>query len=147
VLTTWTARHTADRSAQHAREELRRQEYRSAVVQFATALRVYRAAEMDRWHAQHGGFRDEASAAADVYRARAAAWSALDELELSTDELDLCQVARGALDRAGSIKSADSQAELDDRGDQVHSELAHVIALARLSEPESRADRGEIVSK
>jgi len=68
VLTTWTARLTADRSARRAHEELRRQEYRSAVIRFASALGAYRVAEMDRWHARHGGFRDEASAAADVYR-------------------------------------------------------------------------------
>jgi gas vesicle protein len=47
VLTTWTARQTADRSERRAREELRRQEYRSSVIQFATALLAYRRAEID----------------------------------------------------------------------------------------------------
>jgi gas vesicle protein len=106
VLTTWTAHQTADRSARHTREELRRQEYRSAVVQFASALGIYRTAEMDRWHAQHGGFRDEASAAADVYRARTAVWNAFYELELSADNREL-----------------------------VHDDLAEIITMARLNEP------------
>jgi hypothetical protein len=135
VLTTWTARQTADRSARHSREELRRQEYRSAVVQFASALGVYRTAEMDRWHAQHGGFRDEASAAADVYRARTAVWNALYELELSADNRELCQQARRAIARVQSIKDQDSSAEMDQRADLMHDDLAEIITLARLNEP------------
>jgi len=135
VLTTWTARQTADRSARHTREELRRQEYRSAVVQFASALGVYRAAEMDRWHAQHGGFRDEASAAADVYRARTEVWNAFYELELSADNRELCQQARSAIDRVQSIKDQDSAAEMDQRADLMRDDLAEIIRLARLNAP------------
>ena len=135
VLTTWTARQTADRSARHTRAELRRQEYRSAVVQFASALGIYRTAEMDRWHAQHGGFRDEGSAAADVYRARTAVWNAFYELELSADNRELCQQARCAIDRVQSIKDQDSSAEMDRRADLMHDDLAEIITLARLNEP------------
>jgi gas vesicle protein len=132
VLTTWTARQAADRSAQHAREDLHRQECRSAVAQFATALGVYRTAEMDRWHAKHGGFRDEKSAAADVYSARTVARNALHVLELSTDNQDLCERAQRAYDRAENIKDPDSQAEMDRRADQVDDDLAEMITIARL---------------
>jgi len=132
VLTTWTARQTADRSARLAREELHRQEYRSAVAQFATALGIYRTAEMDRWHARHGGFRDEKSAAADVYSARTAARNALHVLELSTDNQDLCQLAQRAYDRAESVRSPDSQAEMDQLADQVDDDLAEMMKIARL---------------
>jgi hypothetical protein len=135
VLTTWTARHTADRSAQHSREELRRQEFRSAVVQFATALGVYRSAELDRWHARHGGFRDEPSAAADLYRARTAAWNALNVLKLSTDNLELCQEAQRAIERAQGIISLDTPTEMNRRADQVQDDLAKVIARAHVAEP------------
>lgn len=64
VLTTWTAQQAADRSDRRGREQLLRQEYRSAVSRFAAALLAYRVAEMDRWHARHGGWKDEATAAA-----------------------------------------------------------------------------------
>jgi hypothetical protein len=132
VLTTWTGRQAADRSARLAREELHRQECRSAVAQFATVLGVYRTAEMDRWHAKHGGFRDEKSAAADVYSARTAARNALRLLELSTDNEDLCERARRAYDRAESVKSPDSQEEMDRRADQVDDDVAEMITIARL---------------
>jgi hypothetical protein len=135
VLATWNARHTADRTAWRAREELRRQEFRSAIVQFAAALLVYRTAEMDRWHARHGGFRDEPSAAADVYRARTAVWNALYVLKLSTDDRELCQEARRAIEQAESIKYPDSQAEMDLRADQVQDDLDKVITMAQLAKP------------
>jgi hypothetical protein len=135
VLATWNARHTADRTAWRAREELRRQEFRSAIVQFAAALLVYRTAEMDRWHARHGGFRDEPSAAADVYRARTAVWNALYVLKLSTDDRELCQEARRAIEQAETIKYPDSQAEMDLRADQVQDDLDKVITMAQLAKP------------
>ena len=135
VLATWTARQTADRSARHAHAELRRQEYRSAVTHFAAALGAYRVAEMDLWHARHGGFRDEASAAADVYRTRTGVWDAFYELELSTDNRDLTQQAQRAIDRTGSIWKLDSQAEIDQRADQVRGDLAEMITTARLNDP------------
>ena len=134
-LTTWTTRQTADRSHQRAREELQRQEYRSAVIRFATALGVYRTAEMDRWHARHGGWRDEGSASADVYSTRTAMWNAFYELDLSTDNRDLIRQARLAIDRASSIQHPDSQAEMDQCADQVHGDLAQMIAIARTAEP------------
>ena len=135
VLATWTARQTADRSARRAHEELRRQEYRSAVIRFASAMGTYRVAEMDLWHAHHGGFRDEASAAADVYRTRTALWDAFYELELSTDNRALSQQAQRAIERASSIWQSDSKVEMDQRADQVRSDLAEVVTTARLSEP------------
>lgn len=90
---------------------------------------------MDRWHALHGGFRDEASAAADVYRTRTAAWDALYELELSTNDRDLAQQARRVIDLASSIKDPASPAEMDQRADQVRSDLADLIVTARSSDP------------
>ena len=135
VLTTWTARQTADRSARRAHEELRRQEYRTAVIRFAAAMGAYRVAEMDRWHALHGGFRDEASASADVYRTRTVMWDAFYELELSTDNDDLSQQAQRAIERASSIWQADSQVEMDERANQVRADLTEIITAARLIEP------------
>ena len=131
ALATLTARQTADRSHQRAREELQRQEYRSAVIRFATALGAYRTAEMDRWHARHGGWRDEPSASADVYLTRTAVWAAFYELDLSTDNRDLVRQARRAMDQAASIQHPDSQEAMDRRAVQVHKEIAHLIAIAR----------------
>ena len=87
---------------------------------------------MDRWHARHGGSKDEKSAAADVYSARTAAWNALYILELSTDNRDIHQQARRAIDLAESIKSPDSQTEMDQRADQVHGDIAQMITIVRL---------------
>jgi hypothetical protein len=131
ALSTWTARQTADRSHRHAREEQQRQEYRSAVVRFATAIGANRTAEMDRWHARHGGWKDEASASADVYSTRTAVWDAFYELDLSTDNSDLVQLARRVIDLVGSIQGPDSQAEMNRRADQVNGDLARFIATAR----------------
>jgi hypothetical protein len=130
-LTTLTARQTADRSHQRAREELQRQEYRSAVIRFATALGTYRTAEMDRWHARHGGWRDEAAASADVYRTRTAVWAAFYELDLSTNNRDLVRQARVTIARAGSIQQPDSQAEMDRRADLVQEDVTQLITIAR----------------
>src|SRR5580658_3102489 len=85
VLTTWTARQTADRSERLIREEARRQEYRSAVIRFATELMTYRLAEIDLWFALHDETKDETAAAGKAYSARAVIWNAFYELELSTD--------------------------------------------------------------
>ena len=135
ALATWTARQTADRSHRRAREELQRQEYRSAVIRFATALGAYRVAEMDRWHARNGGWRDETSATADVYRTRTAVWDAFYELDLSTDNRMLTQQAQRAIERASSIRLPDSQAEMDRIADQVRADLAEMITTARTGEP------------
>jgi hypothetical protein len=133
-LTTRTARQTAERSERHTRRETRRKEFRAAVIRFATTLLTYRVAEMDRWHARHGGWKDEKTAGAEVYRTRTATWNAYYELELSTDSRELRQMARRALDRAYSIRQPDSQNEMDHRADQVREDLAEMIALARMAQ-------------
>jgi hypothetical protein len=53
ILTTWTANQTAARSYNYSLMEARRQEYRSAVIRFTSALLAWRVAEMDRWFARH----------------------------------------------------------------------------------------------
>jgi hypothetical protein len=136
ILTTWTTRVTTDRSHERAREELQRQEYRSAVIRFATAVGAYRTSEMDRWHARHGGRRDEASASADVYRTRTAAWDSFYELDLSTNNRDLARRAQYVIDLVASIQhpNPDSKEEMDRRASQVREDLAQLIAIARTGE-------------
>lgn len=134
VLAIWTARVTTDRSQQRAREEQQRREYRSAVIRFATALGAYRLAEMDRWHARHGGWRDEESASSDVYRTRTAAWDAFLELDLSTNNRGLVRQAQRAFDWANSIRYPESEKEMVRRADQVGEELTQLIAIARTGE-------------
>lgn len=58
ALTTYTTRETSNRSERRAREEARHQEFRSAVIRFATNLLAYRLAEMDYWFAIHDGLKD-----------------------------------------------------------------------------------------
>ena len=132
---------TAERTERRSRRELRRQEFRGAVTQFATALLSYRVAEMDRWHARHGGWKEEGIAAAEVYRTRTAIWDAFYQLELSTDSSELRRLARRALDRAYSIRQLDTQAEMDECADQVRDDLTDVIACARRVEPGRESDQ------
>ena len=44
----------------------------------------------------------------------------------------LHQQARRAINRAESIKSPDSQAEMDQRAERVHADLAEMITMVRL---------------
>jgi hypothetical protein len=134
-LTTWTTRQTAERLDRLARLEVRRQEYRAGVSRFVTALLDYRISEMDRWHARHSGWKDEKTAAVDVYRTRAACWNALFQLRLSTDSEDLVRLARQGIDRTYSIRESESAHEMNERADEVREDLASVIAVARRDEP------------
>ena len=135
ALTTWTTRHTADRSERVTREERRREEYRSAVIRFATALLAYRLAEIDHWFARHGGSSPEKEAAAETYRTRAAAWNAFYELDFSTDRRDLIPLARHALESAFSIRKADTEGKMTRRSYQTRKDLAALIAAARPAQP------------
>ena len=82
-LTTWTTRQTAARSEQRAWLESWRQEFRSAVTQFASALLAYRLAVADHWLARHQGDKDAAATSAESYRQRATVLDGLYVLELS----------------------------------------------------------------
>jgi hypothetical protein len=88
-LTTLTSRRKADRSERLAREEARRQEYRSAVIRFATSFLVYRLAEIDYWYSRHGGSEDQGAAEKEVYCTRVTTWNPFYELELSTPAMRL----------------------------------------------------------
>jgi hypothetical protein len=103
------------------------------MIRFATTLLAYRIAEMDRWHARHGGWKQEGEAAAEVYRTRTAIWEAFNELELSTDSKELMDLARHSLDHAYSIRQAESHEEIYHRADQVREALTQVIRVARTS--------------
>jgi hypothetical protein len=142
-LTTWTARQTAARSERHALREARRQEFRAAVIRFATTLLTYRLAEMDRWHARHRQPEDRKTAASEAYRTRAMTWDAYYQLELSTDNSEVRRLAQRALDRARSIKEPDSQDEMNRRADQVQEDLAEMISLARMAAAGYKVDLPE----
>lgn len=134
-LTTWTTRQTADRSEQRAWLETRRQEFRSAVTQFASALLAYRLAVADHWLAQHRGDRDAAAASAQSYKSRAAALDGLYVLELSSDDGQLTKLAREAVETARNIREADSQDDMETRSNNARTALEKVIVRARLVEP------------
>lgn len=109
VLTTWTARQTAARSDHRTWLEVRRQEYRSAVMQFAGALLSYREGERDRWLARHYEGRDETTATREAYRLRAAMLNAFCALELSSWDNDLLKErADDAVEAAYRIREADT---------------------------------------
>jgi hypothetical protein len=134
MLTTWTARQTTDRSERRIREEARRQEYRSAVIRFATELMTYRLAEMDLWFALHDETKDKKEAAGKVYGTRAVVWNAFYELELTTDT-KIARLARRGIDSATSIHSADSRDAMDRCTYQTRRDLAELIEAAREAQP------------
>ena len=133
ALTTWTTRQTADRSERRAREEARRQEYRSAVIRFATALLAYRLAQMDAWHAHRGGSKEQ-EAVAEVYRTRATTWNALYELELSTGR-EIIDRARSAIRTAQSIEEQGTEKEMSHYSFQTRTELEEMVDAARAEQP------------
>lgn len=131
VLAILTARQAASRSERSARSEVLRQEYRSALVKFSAATLAYREAEIDRWHAQRGGFRDEKEATEEVYRTRRGAWQAFYELDFSTDDEDVVRLARSALDRAYTIRELESRKDMNLAAEEVRADLERLIAHAR----------------
>ena len=134
-LTTWTTRQTAARSEQRAWLETRRQEFRSAVTQFASALLAYRLAMADHWVARRQRGRNAAAASKESYKRRAAALDALYVLELSSDDDQLKELAREAVRTARNIRGADTQDEMENRTNEVRNALENLIAHARLVEP------------
>jgi hypothetical protein len=136
VLAIWTARGTAARSERSARVEVLRQDYRTALVRFSAATLAYRESEIDRWHAQRGGFKDENEAREEVYRARRGAWQALYELDLSTDDEEVVRLARCAVERAYGIRQLESGADLNVAADGVRADLERLFTHARTVKPE-----------
>jgi len=140
LLTTWTTRQTADPSERRIREEARRQEYRSAVIRFATALMAYRLAETDRWFALHDNTKDKTAASEKAYGARAVIWNAFYELELSTGA-EIARLAQHGIDTASSIHRADSREIMDRISYQTRLHLAELIEAAREAQPGSLPDK------
>jgi hypothetical protein len=134
ALTTWATRQTAHRSERTVREATRRQEYRAAVIRFATALLAYRLAEMDHWFARHGGSQDQAEAERQAYRTRTTIWNAFYELELSTNR-EVTDLARRAIDSAYGIRAQGSEDEMSRYSYQARDDLAAMIAVARAAQP------------
>lgn len=131
VLTIFTAGQAASRSERSTRSEVMRQEYRSALVRFSAATLAYRESEIDRWHAQRGGFKDEKEATEEVYRTRRSAWQALYELDFSTDDKEVVSLAQCALDRAHEIKELESKTDMNLAAEKVRVDLESLIAYAR----------------
>jgi hypothetical protein len=135
ALTTLTVRQTAHRSERMAREEARRQEYRAAVIRFATALLAYRLAEINHWYSRHGRSQDQAgNVEKEVYGTRATAWNAFYELELSTSH-EITDLARRAIDSTHAIRTEDSEDEMSRYAAQARDDLAAMIARARAAQP------------
>jgi len=134
-LTTWTTRQTAARSEQRAWLESWRQEFRSAVTQFASALLAYRLAMADHWVARRQRGRNAAAASKESYKRRAVVLDALYVLELSSDDDQLRKLAREAVDKARNIREADTRDEMESRTNEVRNALEKLIAQARIVEP------------
>jgi hypothetical protein len=109
-----------------------RQEYRSAVIQFAGAMLSYRVAEQNRWPARHIEERDEPEATQEAYRLQAAMLDAVYALQFSSSDNDrLRERARGAVETAYAIREADAEPEMVRRAHLVRDAIDAVIAAAR----------------
>lgn len=136
VLALITARQVALRSEHSARSEVKRQEYRSALVNFSAATLAYRESEIDRWHARRGGFKDEKEATEEVYRTRRNAWQAFYELDFSNDDEEVVRLARAALERAYGIRQLESRTDVNLTAEELRADLERLIAYARKASPE-----------
>ena len=144
TLTTWTARQTADRSERRAWEEARRQEYRSVVVRFATAILDYRRAAASYHTARRDKWRDRTRAGGEAYRSRVAAVAIYYELRLSTNDAETVRLAKSCLDTAHKVQEAESQAAADDSYEQTVRYLDDMISAARKAQPGWLPERSEI---
>ncbi len=133
VLSMWVSDRSSARSERVARDNVVRHEFREAVVRFAAAVIAYRLAEVDRWHSQRGGWKDEKLAAEEVYRNRSAAWEALYILDLASDGAQFVELGRSALQRVYGIRVQDSKAGVNLVADSVMSDLEEFISYARQS--------------
>ena len=131
ALTTWTVRRTNDRSERLAREAVRRQEYRSAVIGLASSILAYRQAEVEHWHAQHGGSWSKRKSEAEISRTRTLAWNAFYELQLSTNSSDIIDAAQRAVDSARRIREVDSEDEVGRFSSQTRNNVAAMVECAR----------------
>jgi len=135
TLATWTARQTADRSERRAWVEARRQEYRSVVIRFASAVLDYRRAAAHYYNARRDEWRDRTSAGDEAYRSRSAASAVYYQLRLSTNDAETVRLAESCLDAAYKIQEADSQATADDSYEQTLRYLDDMISAARKAQP------------
>ena len=135
------ARQTAARSDRQGFLEVRRQEYRTAVAQFAGAMLSYWVAGRDRWVARHNEGKDAELATQEAYRLRAAALDAFYALQLSSADNDrLRELARAAVEAGYRIREADTEEEMVRRAHLVRDAIDEVIAAARAGEPGNPSD-------
>src|ERR1022692_1418501 len=113
-LTTWTAKQTADRSERRAREETRRQEFRSVVTRFASTLLDHRRAAANYYNNRNSNSEIRAAVGEEAYRTRAATLSAYYELLLSTDDSETIHFASLCMEAVSKIDKDASQEVVDD---------------------------------
>jgi hypothetical protein len=131
VTAFWGARVSAERADRRALGLVARGEYRSAVVQFASAALAYQQAAMDRWLSRRGSGTPPEEAAQVVHRMRTAAWHALFELELSTEDQDLARAGQTIVERIRSIEEPEEEMQMSQRAIEVRQELAEFVRKAR----------------
>ena len=134
-LTTWTAKQTADRSEMRARDETRRQEFRSAVVRFASILLDARRAAANYYNNRESDSNIRAAIGEEAHRTRAATLSAYHELLLSTDDPETIRLASLCLESVNKIRKEASQETVGDNYEKTLSYLGDMIAAARKTQP------------
>jgi hypothetical protein len=141
-LTTWTAKQTADRSESRAREEARRQEFRSVVVRFSSILLDHRRAVANYYNNRESDSNIRAVIGEEAYRTRAATLSVYHELLLSTDDPETIRLASLCLEAVSEIRKDASQETVDDNHQKIQSYLGDMIAAARNAQPGRAPERG-----
>jgi hypothetical protein len=134
-LTTLTAKQTADRSERRAREEARRQEFRSVVIGFASTLLEQRRAAASYYNKLGSNSDVRAAAGGEAYRTRVAVQSAYYELLLTTDDPETINFASLCMEAVTKIREGESQETVDDNHQKTQFYLGNMIAAARKAQP------------
>jgi hypothetical protein len=120
-------------NAKQAKELLLRNEFRTAVVEYASAVITFQKTEMDRWHATHGNEPDPQKAAEIDDRgriARAEAELARHVLTLSTKDDALIRDARQILNDAAAIHHASDDKDMATRAKKVREDVELLVQRA-----------------
>jgi hypothetical protein len=117
-------------AARNGRASTERQEFRSAIIEFCTAIMIYRGAELDRMDARLAANGNLQELTDRVYTTRTTARNALYGVELSTTSRPVKQAVNRIFNLTKSIKDSSSKSELQGRRDKIEEEIGDLIERA-----------------
>lgn len=128
----------AGRSQRFARDERHRAEQIDACSRFASAAMEARRAQKNRWYQRRLEGPDSSpysEAKAESYRLRAAAWQELYRAELVTNDPELSELARQALNLVADMHNAPDEDAVSQTGESVRKKVEAFVQAARRHRP------------